>query len=146
MPVQRGKWIVENLGKIDYTANSGGSTNGTWYKAVGSDLTVPIGEWTFKAMFSPYADKAGGDVYISTTITSSGTTETDSDMTSAARASSLTSTSIIMMPTTREKNLSLSATTTYAVLMRANVTGISNLLLNSTSYGSARIFAENAYL
>jgi len=147
MPTQRGKWTVEYLGKTDFTAASGGATNGTWYKAVGTDFKVPVGEWSLKMSHTAYADKANGDVILSTTITSSGTTETDSDMTSGARASSLATTGLIWAPIHREKNISISALTTYAILIRPNTTGISNLLLvGNTGLATTRTVAENAYL
>lgn len=143
-PAQRSKWAIESLYRASVSATAGGATNGTWYKTA-TVLPVYAGSWVLRSEYSAYADKANGDVWLSTSLSSSGTTETDPDMTASGRASSLGTTGLVEMPFSRSKNVTLSSLTEYSILVRPNTTGISNMLLVG-GQACTKLIAENAYL
>jgi hypothetical protein len=78
------KWVVETIDETDDTQSS--PTSGTWYNLGSVTLDVPIGSWNLGYQVSAWTSKDANYCDLYSTLSTGGTSETDSEYTIYAAA------------------------------------------------------------
>lgn len=143
MPVSRGKWVVETHGKVFSTQS--GPVAGTWYNVGTLSLSIPTGEWWTRYEANVQMSKAAAttnDVY--TTLSTANNSETDVEYTAYTYLSGASGTLNTVQFVNRQKNLSLSAPTSYYINQKTSAPA-SDIYIRGDQ-ATTKISAENAYL
>lgn len=140
----KGKWSVEYKLRADVSQTS--PTAGTWYN-LGQALTIPKGSWRAKYSVNMGAYKSGSTVIqAKCALSTTNNSATDNDLLSGLQNEAPTGTISSYQMISREKDIDLSVATPYYFnVMCPTASGTALQILGST-YGTASIKAENAYL
>lgn len=140
-PSSRARWRLESIDRI--TASQSAPVAGTWYNFNSDQLYVPVGEWVLGYEASLYGSKAAANsVSAKSTLSTGATTESDTDLTSAIMASSVTE---ISSEIKREKGISQTAAGAR-YLNSTTVDGSMQNIQNLNTRAPSLIYAENAYV
>ena len=143
-PVQRGKWILENIFKANETISIGGTN--TWTVSH-QTLTVPIGEWVL-AYEGVYRFNSGSAGVRSGFITLDSTAPTNSVYSQymTGRVANVASVTVAINSLSKSTPASLTAQTAYTMYGAIDsATGVETYLIDA-SEGASIVKVENAYL
>ena len=140
-PAARRKWRSEAIFRTNIAA--GGTTVGTWYNPPGMSLTIgSAGDWVTGYESSSLAQASSGNMAIRQTLSTTAATETNSRLTSAGNAASITQ---LMATGTRSDSLSISSDTTLYLNSQISAASSPTLHQIQGTDAPAVIYAELAY-
>jgi len=140
-PAARRKWRSEAIFRTNIAA--GGTTVGTWYNPPGMSLTIgSAGDWVTGYESSSLAQASSGNMAIRQTLSTTAATETNSRLTSAGNAASITQ---LMATGTRSDSLSISSATTLYLNSQISAASSPTLHQIQGTDAPAVIYAELAY-
>lgn len=153
-PGKRNLWRVISLIRTNDTQSS--PVSGTWYNigptsgtSGGQRITIPTGEWIYGYESNIYGGRVGsanGNGVFSTLSTGSST-ESDTDLTGRVYLAANTAVdSAVNGFVKREKELSISAATTYYLNYKTTTSSMIQIDSNNGSAGDTKIYAECAFL
>jgi hypothetical protein len=149
MPVQKGRWDIETLIRVDFFQNT--ATANTWYNLTstsgtqgGFKINAPIGEWDagYEVIASPTNSTNGPDQF--STLSTANNSETDSRFTSRVQTTSSNTSATGMHK--RENPISLTTATDYFLNSRAVANSTTTLRIFGTTEGASFIRFRNAWL
>lgn len=149
-PMDPAKWTVEVTNSNDCTKTT--TANGTWYgdtglSSTGPSITIPIGSWrVYYECIGKYSTSAAGGLSFHVSLSTSASSESDTDFTVLAQQSA--GNSLMVSPVSRSKTLTLTSSTVYYLIIKTSNSGSGSSLsiYGSTSGVPTKIRAICAYL
>lgn len=142
-PTQKSKWRIYTISKTQPT--QGTAVAGTWYNLGSIQLIIPVGDWIAGYQGQAYSISSAA-IGASTVGTLSTTNNSETDVDYSAQ-SYVNAGSALMTLVKREKELSLSAATTYYLLMETTLGSNTSIQwYGLATGGTTMVFAECAYL
>lgn len=135
------RWDLEL--KLRVTASQTSPTSGTWYNLSSLKVLVPVGMWDTSYLVSAAGDRASASqIKFNTTLSTANNSESDTDFTATAEASSVT---ILNTQLTASKVLNIASAAPYYWNMRAQFSSATTIYYLADR-GTGYIRLRNAYL
>ena len=144
-PLDPDKWTVTTINSTDASQSS--PTNGTWYNLGSINISIPTGVWSVRYQASLYITKAAStDLRAALTLSTSNSSESDSDLTSFQQIGGASGTLTLATHMNKNKIMTTTAATVYYLNAKSLVGSASNLVVIGSSGHPTRITATCAYL
>lgn len=131
-PLNPSFWTVQTKDTSNRTQDT--PTANTWYNIGTTTIDVPIGIWDIDYQLVGYSEiTSGAAVDFLSTLSTSGTAESDSDFTVLMSAQAGTANLVFNVPMKRSKSVSLTSKTTYYMNAKTSLSGLLRIIFNNSS-------------